>query len=308
MILIKTFIEVRKLRNLLKSISIITCLLLLIVLLGGALVTKTNSGTGCGSDWPLCHGSIIPNTFNIHTFIEYTHRVSVGLTSIFVFILAILSFLYYKERKIIIFLSFSSVIFLIIQAFFGAAAVIYGQSSFVLALHFGISLLSFTSVVLLTIILFEIDKKFDANNLILDKIMKFQIYGIGLYLFLVIYSGALVRHTEAGLACLKFPYCNDLHIPYSISQMIQMSHRLAAFIIFIWIGLATIHAIKHYSNQRVIYWGFILAFLLVSLQAITGILSVFSNLFIVITLMHSLFISCLFVLFSYFVFLAIRSS
>lgn len=294
--------------NILKCISIITCILLLIILLGGALVTKTNSGAGCGSDWPLCHGSIIPNKFNIHTFIEYSHRLSVGLTSIFVFILSALSFYYYKDRKIIIFFSSSSIIFLIIQAIFGAAAVIYGQSSFVLALHFGISLLSFTSVVLLTFILFEIDQKFDANNLKLGKIIKFHIYGIGLYLFIVIYSGALVRHAEAGLACLKFPYCNDSHIPYTISQMIQMSHRLAAFIIFIWIGLATFHAMRIYSNQRVIYLGFILAFILVSLQAITGILSIFSGLFIIITLMHSLFISCLFVLFSYLVFLAIRSS
>ena len=27
------------------------------VQLGGALVTKTGSADGCGSDWPLCHGA-----------------------------------------------------------------------------------------------------------------------------------------------------------------------------------------------------------------------------------------------------------
>lgn len=307
MITIKTFTEVSNLGNLLKCISIITCILLLIVLLGGALVTKTNSGAGCGSDWPLCHGSLIPKNFNIHTFIEYTHRISVALTSIFVSILAILSYLHFKDRKAVIFLSISSISFLIIQALFGAAAVIYGQSSFVLALHFGVSLLSFTSVVLLTLILFEIDKKFDAENLKLDKTIKFHIYGIGLYLFLVIYSGALVRHADASLACSKFPFCNNSNIPINVSQLIQMSHRLAAIIIFLWIGIATFYSIKYYSNQRIIYWGFILAFLLVCLQAFTGILSIFSNLHIAITLMHSLFISCLFVLFSYLVFLAWRS-
>lgn len=307
MIFIKTFNEVSYLGNLLKCISIITCILLLIVLLGGALVTKTNSGAGCGSDWPLCHGSFIPNNFDSHTIIEYTHRLSVGLASIFVCLLALLSYLHFKDKKIITYLSLSSVIFLFVQAIFGAAAVVYGQSSFVLALHFGVSLLSFTSVVLLTLLLFEIDKKFDAENLILNKKMKFHIYGISLYLFVVIYSGALVRHAEASLACLQFPYCSDTFLPTNVSQTIQMSHRLAALIIFSWICIATYNAIRNYTHQRVVYWGFLLAFLLVGLQALTGILSIFTHLHIVITLLHSLFISCLFVLFSYFVLLAWRS-
>lgn len=294
--------------KLLKCISIITCLLLLFVLLGGALVTKTESGAGCGSDWPLCNGSIIPPSFSIQTLIEYTHRLSVGLTSIFVVTLSILSYITFKNRKIIRILSISSILFLLIQALFGAAAVVYGQSSFVLALHFGISLLSFTSVVLLTLILFEIDKKFNAENLILNKIMLFHIYGIGMYLFLVIYSGALVRHANASLVCSLFPFCNaNSLLPTNISQIIQMSHRIAALIIFCWIGIATFYAIKRYSEQKVIYFGFLLAFLLVCMQVLTGILSIFSHLHIFITLMHSLFISCLFVLFQYLLFLAIRS-
>ena len=39
----------------------------------------------------------------------------------------------------------------------------------VLAIHFGISLISFASVILLTCLIFEIDQKFDARSLIMDK-------------------------------------------------------------------------------------------------------------------------------------------
>lgn len=47
---------------------------------------------------------------------------------------------------------------LLVQALVGAAAVIWQQNPYVLALHFGISLISFSSVFLMTLIIFSIDK------------------------------------------------------------------------------------------------------------------------------------------------------
>ena len=34
---------------------------MLLILLGGALVTKTESGMGCGRHWPGCNGQLIPD-------------------------------------------------------------------------------------------------------------------------------------------------------------------------------------------------------------------------------------------------------
>lgn len=296
------------LNRLLKIVSVVTSILLLWVLLGGALVTKTDSGAGCGSDWPLCHGKIIPSQLSIQTIIELTHRASVGLAGMFVTLLSVLSWFAFKNNRDIRFFAVISFLFLVLQALFGAAAVIWGQSSFVLALHFGISLISFASVILLTLLLFEVDKKFDAAALVLNKQMKFHIYGIACYILFVIYSGALVRHAHASLSCSTFPLCQDgFHLPVHLNEWIQIAHRTAAFTLFVWIAIATFHAIKHYARQRVMYWGFLLAFCLVSLQAITGILSVITNLYLVITLSHALCISCLFSLMCYFVLLAKRS-
>ena len=77
------------------------------------------------------------------------------------------------------------------QGLIGAAAVKWGQSDFVLALHFGISLISFAAVFLLTLLIFEIDKKFEADKLMIDKRMGFHIISISIYSYLVIYTGAL---------------------------------------------------------------------------------------------------------------------
>src|SRR5699024_12512792 len=89
------------------------------------------------------------------------------------------------------------------------------QSNFVLALHFGISLISFAAILLLTLIIFEIDKKFDAESLFIKKKHRIEIYLLTCYTFFVVYTGALVRHTGSELACSSWPLCINSE-PFSI--------------------------------------------------------------------------------------------
>ncbi len=51
----------------------------ILVVLWGAYVRATGSGAGCGNHWPLCNGEVIPRAPEIHTLIEYSHRLSSGL-------------------------------------------------------------------------------------------------------------------------------------------------------------------------------------------------------------------------------------
>lgn len=52
----------------------------LLVIIGGAVVRITGSGAGCGQHWPTCHGEIVPTASSIKTMIEYTHRLTSGLS------------------------------------------------------------------------------------------------------------------------------------------------------------------------------------------------------------------------------------
>ena len=105
-----------------KWLAVITSLDLLIVLLGGALVTKTGSGQGCGKSWPLCNGEFVPSNLSMETIIELSHRLTSGSAGILVTLLCILSWKYYKhvrETKTLAILSF---VFLVAQALMGAAS------------------------------------------------------------------------------------------------------------------------------------------------------------------------------------------
>src|SRR5699024_1152950 len=91
------------------------------------------------------------------------------------------------------FLSFISVFFLVLQGLIGAAAVVWGQSDFVLAIHFGISLVSFASIFLLMLLIFEIDNKLDADKLNIKKKDRIERYLVRKYKDIVEVTGGGVR-------------------------------------------------------------------------------------------------------------------
>ncbi|CAG9619852.1 COX15/CtaA family protein [Sutcliffiella rhizosphaerae] len=296
--------------KLLKWFAVCTSIVMLFVLIGGALVTKTGSGMGCGRSWPLCHGELIPSSIDFALIVELSHRLVSTLAGIMVLTLAIWTWKTIGHKRETKFLALVSILVLILQGLIGAAAVMWGQSSAVLALHFGISLVSFASVFLLTLLIFEVDKKFDAETLIVDRRMSFHIIGIISYCYIVVYSGALVRHVGASLACPSWPSCtrNGLGIPTQMHEWIQMGHRAAAGLIVIWIVSITVLAIKRYKHQPVIYYGWIVSSILVLLQATTGALIVITNLNIIVALLHALIISCLFGVLSYLLMLVSRNN
>ncbi|MFJ7747226.1 heme A synthase [Peribacillus sp. NPDC097295] len=293
----------------LKWLGVLTTIVMLFILIGGALVTKTNSGMGCGRSWPLCNGQLIPEEISFELVIELSHRLVSGAGGLMVLLLSVMSWRKIGHIREARFLSIISFGFLVLQGLIGAAAVIWSQSDFVLALHFGISLISFASVLLLTLLIFEVDKKFEAEKLIVDKRMRFHITGILIFSLLVVYTGALVRHTESSLICKDWPLCGNgnLFLPTNIYEWIQMGHRSIAGIIFFWVSYATFLAHKHYKHQKVIYGGWNVAFILVFLQVTAGAFIIFSRQNLYIALAHALFIACFFGVMSYLLLLTTRS-
>lgn len=293
----------------LKRLAVVTTIGMLLILLGGALVTKTESGMGCGRSWPLCDGELIPSEITPELIIELAHRLISGTVGIMVLILSIWSWKrigHIRETKFLSILSFA---FLVIQGLIGAAAVMWGQSDFVLALHFGISLISFAAVFLLTFLIFEVDKKFKAETVIIDKRITFHTVGILLYIYFVVYTGALVRHTKSSLVCTDWPLCrnNEFFLPTNLYEWVQMGHRALAGLSFIWIAYVTYIVIKHFKHQKVVYWSWIVAFILSALQVIAGAFIIYTRLNLYVALSHALFISCLFGVLSYLLLLASRN-
>ena len=54
-----------------------------LVILWGAFVRISGSGAGCGEHWPLCNGVALPVSPTLHTVIEFSHRLTSGLSGLF---------------------------------------------------------------------------------------------------------------------------------------------------------------------------------------------------------------------------------
>lgn len=67
-----------------RSFAWLTLAFCVAVILWGAYVRATGSGAGCGRHWPLCNGEIVPREVRAQTLVEYSHRLSSGVSLLLV--------------------------------------------------------------------------------------------------------------------------------------------------------------------------------------------------------------------------------
>src|SRR5699024_2700055 len=116
-----------------KWLSVVSTIGMVFILLGAALVTKTDFGAGCGASWGLFSGHLFSSYITAELVIELRLRLVSAVICITVLSLAVLSWVFIGHIREVKFLSFMSVFFLVFQGLLGAAAVVWGQSDFVLA-------------------------------------------------------------------------------------------------------------------------------------------------------------------------------
>lgn len=94
-------------------------------ILWGAWVRITGSGAGCGSHWPTCHGEIIPRSPSVETMIEYSHRLTSGLTLVFTLALFIWAFKAFPKGSKVRIGATGTLLFVLAEAILGAGLVLF---------------------------------------------------------------------------------------------------------------------------------------------------------------------------------------
>ena len=95
------------------------------VILWGAFVRASGSGAGCGSHWPLCNGGVIPPSPQLETIIEFTHRITSGVSLLLVVGLLVWAFRAYPKGHSVRLGAVLSMIFMITEALIGAVLVLF---------------------------------------------------------------------------------------------------------------------------------------------------------------------------------------
>ena len=268
----------------------------------GVLVTTTGSGRGCGNSWPFCHGQIIPGVLTIAGVIEYSHRVMSSADGFLVLVLSISAWLMYRKDFRVKLFSFMSLLFVLLQGALGALTVMFEGTlalNWVLSIHFGLSLIAFASVVLLTIRLFQVGREQqDRPEKTSSRIprLQFPVWGLAVYTYIVVYTGALVEHTGAVTSCgYQIPGCGSTYFPSFTSLAgIQVLHRYAAGLLWLLVLWLLVAVVRHYRERRDIVRGAWWAFILITLQAVSGMINVLTAGQLLASLLHTTLISIFF--------------
>ena len=97
-----------------------------LVILWGYFLRISRSGDGCGTDWPLCHGALVPQTPAFPTLVEYVHRFSSGIVLLLVAAMVVWAFRAYPRGHVVRLAAAVTLLLTVTESLFGAFLVVFG--------------------------------------------------------------------------------------------------------------------------------------------------------------------------------------
>jgi cytochrome c oxidase assembly protein subunit 15 len=248
----------------------------LCLLFAGALVTSHGAGLAV-PDWPTTFGQnmfLFPlSRWEGGVFFEHTHRLIASGIGALTFVV-LLFVLRVEERKIIKRLAYFAFGLVCVQGLLGGLTVLLNTPAWVSTLHALIAQTFFVTTILLAYSQsheYNDRMRGEAQALTAAKLFPISLVAIAL-LFIQLLFGALMRHTESGLAVPDFPTMAGSLMPAIGSETLQrlnaarlelglgpvdalqvsihLLHRFGALVVVGWIGYLFITACRvARSNQ-----------------------------------------------------------
>lgn len=263
---------IRRFSNLALSALISTILLIMV----GSIVRVTGNGLGC-PDWPLCHGRAIP-PFYLSAWVEFTHRLFGAAVVIQVVGLIYLSWRWFKQDKWISRTALFASVVLIVQVLLGGIHVIYELPRWTGWIHTGVAMLVAGAVATWVAISRHETRRLGARAATMLKGTRLPVWtaiaaGASYVLML---TGSLVTRTGASLVCPDFPACGLQTVPDNLQTivLIQMTHRVAAFVVASAIILTLWYLLRASGHDRGIRNVALVLITLLALQFGLGISNV----------------------------------
>ncbi len=285
-----------------------------LIVLGG-VVRTTGSGLGCGGEWPLCDGSLLP-AMTAADIIEYSHRlVASGIVGPLVattFLIAV--FRYWRVRSVVV-PSALSLVLLLAQAGLGGVTVLTELPGHLVAAHMALAQALLACLIVVAVNSLRLrpsdgarsasddpdrarpfagDTPFVTDSESLVRPNRFPLLaGVTAALtYALLLSGSYVTATPGALAaCPQWPMCDGSFLPTDQLEAVHMLHRLFAAVV----GLLIIYTM--YRGHRLGMEGIsvggmallILSFIgivLLATQIFIGAVAIWTNFPVVIRVYH----------------------
>lgn len=285
-------------------VSLLTTIQTFLVNTMGFLDAATGSAFGCGHQWLHCNGRVIPIIQSTQTFIEFFHRVGVPILTILLLVTIVLANIRYRRWLEVPLFSALSIFFVLVEAFLGAMAVVHNEPPSVIATHFGVSLLAFSSSLLLTIYIRQAEKARNEwhsvgslrplRTPISKKSYKLSVWFLLPFIYIAMYVGAYISSSGVGDSFKGWPIPTEsASLPRHV-LLIDWTHRSLALILIIWLIAVMVGARKYRMDNHAVYRSSLWAVVFVFLQAFSGLFLILDHASIPAFLIHVSIVTGLF--------------
>lgn len=249
----------------------------LLVVFGG-IVRVTGSGMGCGPDWPLCNGQVIP-VFSFETFIEFFHRLAAAVGSALVLWTIAVALRSPDRNRWISWPAVAAGLALIVQILLGAVTVYLDLAAPVVMVHLGVAaiILALLTVIAAVVLRRDGTVAVTVQPGILPASLTKLAAATVVSTYVLIMIGAYMMGVGASLGCIEFPTCNFGSIlpGESVPAQIHTWHRAAALLAGVLLTATCVCAWRCRVIDPLVARLGLLAGVLFGMQVLVGVANVF---------------------------------
>jgi cytochrome c oxidase assembly protein subunit 15 len=223
-----------------------------LLLLAGSLVTSTSSGLSV-PDWPTTYGwnmfTFPPSKWVGGIFYEHGHRLIASSVGFLTVVLA--GWLWFAEpRRWMKRLGLAALGAVILQGVLGGITVLFFLPTAISSAHAGLAEIFFCMTI--AIALFTSRGWLRGDDAVDDATLRGVASATTALIFGQILVGAVMRHSDAGLAIPDFPWMFGHLVPdhWDPKIAIHFAHRVGALLVTLAVIATAAHVLSHHRARR----------------------------------------------------------
>jgi heme a synthase len=250
-----------------------------LLLLAGSLVTSTGSGLSV-PDWPTTYGwnmfAFPPSKWVGGIFYEHGHRLIASGVGFLTIMLAV--WVWRSDPRIWMKrLGAAALGAVILQGVLGGVTVLFFLPTTISTAHAGLAEIFFCMTV--AIALFTSPAWLAPKGHVDDPMLRRLATTTTAIVYLQILVGAIMRHSDAGMAIPDFPWMFGHLVPdhWDAKIAVHFAHRIGAFLVALSVLATSAHVLYHHPGRRRLAGPAMLLIVLVAIQVTLGALTVLTG-------------------------------
>ncbi|HVL65222.1 MAG TPA: COX15/CtaA family protein [Actinomycetota bacterium] len=225
-----------------RKLSLLSLVATTVLVAVGGLVRATESGLGCGPDWPVCNGKVIPLFSHYTVAIEFSHRAIAGVVVVLLALLLVTARREHRERPRLRRAAAAAFGLVLFQAALGAVVVKLHLEAESVVLHLG------TAMLLLGLLVYLYVAASAAEGQVppADGRASGRAALAAASTFVLLLVGSWVTGREAGYVFSDWPLMDGRLIPDLAleAEALHFVHRLLAALVGVVVVVAMLPVIK----------------------------------------------------------------